>query len=128
MEFLDFLEKAPTAFHAVKEAADILDSFGFTKLQEGEKWNLESNGKYYFTRNNSSLLAFTLPNEYKKISYNIVAAHTDSPTFKIKPNYTLAKGRYNELNTEVYGGPILNTWMDRPLNIAGRIITCGGVA
>ena len=122
MEFLDFLEKAPTAFHAVKEATDILDSFGFTKLQEGEKWSLEVNGKYYFTRNNSSLLAFTLPKEYKKISYNIVAAHTDSPTFKIKPNYTLAKGRYNELNTEVYGGPILNTWMDRPLNIAGRII------
>jgi len=122
MEFLDFLEKAPTAFHAVSEAASILGSFGFIRLQEGEKWNLKLGEKYYVTRNNSSILAFTLPTEFKDLSYNIVAAHTDSPTFKIKPNYTLSKGRYNELNTEVYGGPILNTWMDRPLNIAGRII------
>ena len=122
MEFLDFLEKAPTAFHAVSEITNILDSFGYTRIQEGEKWKLENGGKYYFTRNNSSVLAFQMPQEIKELSYNIVAAHTDSPTFKIKPNYTLVKGRYNELNTEVYGGPILNTWMDRPLNIAGRII------
>ena len=114
MEFLDFLEKAPTAFHAVSEITNILDSFGYTRIQEGEKWKLENGGKYYFTRNNSSVLAFQMPQETKELSYNIVAAHTDSPTFKIKPNYTLAKGRYNELNTEVYGGPILNTWMDRP--------------
>ena len=122
MEFLDFLEKAPTAFHAVKELQDILDSFGFVKLQETEKWKLKAGEKYYFTRNNSSILAFTLPNEFEDLSYNIVAAHTDSPCFKIKPNFTIDKGRYNQLNTEIYGGPILNTWMDRPLNIAGRII------
>ncbi len=122
MEFLDFLEKAPTAFHAVKELSDVLDSFGFNKLQEGEKWNLKKGEKYYITRNNSSLLAFVVPNEIKDLSYNIVAAHTDSPTFKIKPNYTINRNRYNELNTEIYGGPILNTWMDRPLNIAGRVI------
>lgn len=122
MEFLDFLEKAPTSFHAVNELQDILDSFGFIKLQETEKWKLNAGEKYYFTRNNSSILAFTLPSEFNDLSYNIVAAHTDSPCFKIKPNYTIDKNRYNLLNTEIYGGPILNTWMDRPLNIAGRII------
>ena len=122
MEFLDFLEKAPTAFHAVKELQDVLDSFGFVRLQESEKWKLKAGEKYYFTRNNSSIMAFTLPNEFNDLSYNIVAAHTDSPCFKIKPNYTINKDRYNLLNTEIYGGPILNTWMDRPLNIAGRII------
>ncbi len=122
MEFLDFLEKSPTAFHAVKEACDILDSFGFTKLSEGEAWKLKKGEKYYFTRNNSSLVAFSIPNEINDLSYNIVAAHTDSPCFKLKPNFTIEKDKYNLLNTEVYGGPILNTWMDRPLNIAGRII------
>ena len=122
MEFLDFLEKSPTAFHAVKEASDILDSFGFTRIQEGEEWHLKKGEKYYFTRNNSSIVAFTIPNEIKDLSYNIVAAHTDSPCFKLKPNFTIEKDKYNLLNTEVYGGPILNTWMDRPLNIAGRII------
>lgn len=122
MEFLDFLEKSPTSFHAVKEACDILDSFGFSKLQEGEAWKIQKGEKYYFTRNNSSLIAFTIPNEVKDLSYNIVAAHTDSPCFKLKPNFTIEKDKYNLLNTEIYGSPILNTWMDRPLNIAGRII------
>ena len=122
MKFLNFLKNAPTAFHAVKELSKILEDNGFIKIEENEKWNLNKGGKYYFTRNNSSLLAFIMPNKVESLSYNIVAAHTDSPTFKIKPNYTLIKDRYNELNTEIYGGPILNTWMDRPLNIAGRII------
>jgi aspartyl aminopeptidase len=122
MEFLDFLKNSPTAFHAVKELSKILDKSGFKKINENDKWNLNKGEKYYFTRNNSSLLAFIMPNKIESLSYNIVASHTDSPTFKIKPNYTLEKDRYNELNTEIYGGPIYNTWMDRPLNIAGRII------
>ena len=122
MKFLNFLKNAPTAYHVVKELSKILEDNGFIKIEENEKWNLNKGGKYYFTRNNSSLLAFIMPNKVESLSYNIVAAHTDSPTFKIKPNYTLIKDRYNELNTEIYGGPILNTWMDRPLNIAGRII------
>lgn len=122
MEFLDFLEKSPTAFHAVKEAADILDSFGFNRLSEADKWNLKRGEKYYFTRNNSTILAFTIPNQITDLSYNIVAAHTDSPCFKLKPNFSIDKDRYSMLGSEVYGGPILNTWLDRPLNIAGRII------
>ncbi len=122
MEFLNFLKNAPTAYHAVSNLSKILDDKGFIKIEENEKWNLNKGGKYYFTRNNSSLLAFIMPNNIDSLSYNIIASHTDSPTFKIKPNFKLDKGRYSELNTEIYGGPILNTWMDRPLNIAGRII------
>ena len=109
-------------FHASKNISDRLEDAGFIKLSENKKWDLKLGGKYYVTRNNSAVLCFTLPEAFDELSYNISAAHTDSPTFKLKPNFTLEKGRYSMLNTEIYGGPILNTWMDRPLNIAGRII------
>lgn len=121
MKFLDFLKDSPTCYHAVNNLAKILDKNGFVKLNESEKWELKEGGKYYFTRNNSTLFSFTLPNDLTNYSFNITAAHSDSPTFKLKPNFKLDKGNYAMLNTEVYGGPILNTWMDRPLNIAGRV-------
>lgn len=119
---IEFIKKSPTAFHAAKNISTELEANGFIKLSENKRWDLKLGGKYYITRNNSAVLAFSLPESFKNLSYNIVAAHTDSPTFKLKPNFTLDKGRYNMLNCEIYGGPILNTWMDRPLNIAGRII------
>lgn len=119
---LEFIKKSPTAFHAVRECEVKLNNKGYIKLNENEKWDLKLGGKYYITRNSSALLAFHLPDEISKLSFNITAAHTDSPTFKLKPNFTLDKGKYGMLNTEVYGGPILNTWLDRPLNIAGRVI------
>ena len=119
---LEFIKKSPTMFHASKNISDRLESAGFIKLSENKRWDLKLGGKYYVTRNNSAVLCFTLPEAFDELSYNISAAHTDSPTFKLKPNFTLEKGRYSMLNTEIYGGPILNTWMDRPLNIAGRII------
>ncbi|MGM9970333.1 MAG: M18 family aminopeptidase [Anaeroplasma sp.] len=122
MEFLDFLKKTPTAFHAVEEFKKELINNDFIELYEGQKWVLEHNKKYFFTRNQSSIVAFTIPANIDSLSFNISAAHTDSPTFKLKPNFSLDKGKYAMLNTEVYGGPILNTWMDRPLNIAGRIV------
>ena len=118
--FLDFVSKTPTAFHAVKELKEILISNGYVELDERVKWNIEKGGKYFLTRNSSSLVAFSVPtNDFK--SYKITAAHLDSPTFKLKPNFTLDRGRYLKLNTEVYGGPIYSTWFDRPLGIAGRV-------
>ncbi|MBQ9448241.1 MAG: M18 family aminopeptidase [Acholeplasmatales bacterium] len=122
MEFLDFLQNTPTAFHAVKEFKDLLLKQNYVELQESKLWNLEKSGKYFFTRNNSTIVAFSVSKDISDLSYNIVAAHTDSPTFKIKPNNDLKKGEYHLLNTEIYGGPILNTWLDRRLNIAGRVI------
>ena len=120
--FLEFLHDTPTMFHAEKKIKDILLENNFIELNEGKKWNLLPNGKYFITRQSSSVLAFVLPNNIANISYNITAAHLDSPTFKLKPNYKMVVGKYVKLNTEVYGGPIYNTWMDRPLNIAGRVI------
>lgn len=118
--FLDFIKNTPTAFHAVSELKNILLEKGYIELSETNKWTLEKGGKYFLTRNSSSLVAFTVPvNDFK--SYKITAAHLDSPTFKLKPNFTLDRGRYLKLNTEVYGGPIYSTWFDRPLGIAGRV-------
>ena len=124
--FLDFVKNTPTAFHAVEELKNILVNNGYQELKEANKWDLSNGGKYFLTRNSSSLVAFTVPkNEFN--SYKITAAHLDSPTFKLKPNFTLDKGRYIKLNTEVYGGPIYSTWFDRPLGIAGRVFVLENV-
>ncbi len=119
--FLNFIKESPTAFHAARNIKNVLINNGYIELNESNKWELLPNGKYFIKRNSSSILAFCLPNEITNISYNITAAHLDSPTFKLKPNFKI-DGKYIKLNTEVYGGPIYNTWMDRPLNIAGRLI------
>lgn len=121
-KLLNFIKNSPTAFHAAKNIGDVLTRNGFIKLSENQKWNLISGGKYYITRNSSSVIAFIIPSDESELSFNITAAHLDSPTFKLKPNFTIDTGKYGMLNTEIYGGPILNTWMDRPLNIAGRVI------
>ena len=121
-ELLKFIKNSPSAFHACVNIAEELENNGFKRLSENQKWSLELGCKYFITRNNSSVIAFTLPSSIKELSYNITAAHLDSPTFKLKPNFTLDKSRYSMLNTEIYGGPILNTWMDRPLDIVGRVI------
>lgn len=121
-QFLDFLKTSKTAFHATKNVEDILKTNGFIKLNESDDYIIKNEGKYYITRNNSSLIAFKTPKDLDELSFNIVATHLDSPTFKLKPNYKICDGSYLKLNTEIYGGPILNTWMDRPLGIAGRVI------
>lgn len=119
--FLEFLKDVPTAFHAANKIKKILKGQGYQELHEQDAWQLEPGKKYFLGRNMSSLIAFTLPSQ-EISSFNIVAAHLDSPTFKIKPNGIIETGRYLKLNTEVYGGPIYNTWMDRPLGIAGRVV------
>lgn len=121
-EFLEFLKTSKTAFHACYNSIVELEKNGYKKLNEQEKWNLELGGKYYITRNYSSVFAFTIPTELKNYGFNISAAHLDSPTFKLKPNFTLDAGKYIKLNTEVYGGPIFMSWIDRPLDIAGRVL------
>lgn len=120
-KFLDFIKDTPTAFHAARKFKEVLKENGFKELLECESWILEAGGKYFVGRNMSSVLAFVMP-ENGAHSFNITAAHLDSPTFKLKPNFEITRGRYQKLNTEVYGGPIFNTWMDRPLGLAGRII------
>ncbi|MBQ3393640.1 MAG: M18 family aminopeptidase [Oscillospiraceae bacterium] len=117
----EFIEKSPTPFHAVANARAKLEEKGYSKLNEAEKWELKKGGRYYVTRNGSSIIAFSIPfnDDY---SFNIVASHCDSPTFKIKENPIIRQSGYVVLNTEGYGGAILSTWMDRPLSVAGRVV------
>ena len=118
---VDFLNNSHSHFHAVENVKKQLVENGFAEICEGEKWNVEKGGKYFVTRNDSSLIAFKIPeNEY--VGFNIVASHSDSPCFKIKEKGELVQGEYVSLNTERYGGMIMSTWLDRPLSVAGRVM------
>ncbi|SFM11474.1 M18 family aminopeptidase [Pelosinus propionicus] len=122
-ELIEFIYESPTAFHAVETVKKRLLQCGFIEIQEEETWNLKKGGKYFVTKNDSAIAAFVLgmgnPEEW---GFKIIGAHTDSPTFRIKPApEMISEGNYVRLNTEVYGGPILSTWLDRPLSAAGRI-------
>ncbi len=120
-EFLNFIKESKTVYHAAFNIEKILISSGYEKIYENEKWNLKKSGKYFITRNNASVLAFTIPSDLSNLSFNITAAHLDSPTFKLKPNFKLDEKKYQKLNTEVYGSPIFHTWMDKGLDVAGRV-------
>ncbi|WP_434303873.1 M18 family aminopeptidase [Clostridium botulinum] len=124
---LNFIYDSPSPFHVVNNIKSILDSNHYEELKDSEKWNLVKGGKYYTIKNQSAIISFCIGNkEIEDCGIRIVGAHTDSPTFKIKPNPQIfSKGDYIKLNTEVYGGPILNTWMDRPLSLAGRVTVRG---
>ncbi|MFL0195082.1 M18 family aminopeptidase [Clostridium sp. WILCCON 0269] len=126
-ELINYIYESPTAFHAVKNATDFLAKLGFDEIKEENSWNLEKGKKYFITKNDSALIAFTVGNgALEKDGFRIIGAHTDSPCFRIKPNADINVGdAYIKLNTEVYGGPILNTWMDRPLSMAGRVVLKG---
>ncbi len=122
-DLIDFLYESPTAFHAVRNIKAALLRKGFKQLHRGESWNLEKGGRYFTTKNASSLVAFIVgTGKIETEGYKIIAAHTDSPALKIKPSpEMIGKGNYLKLNVETYGGPILSTWMDRPLSLAGRV-------
>ena len=122
-ELTSFIKNSPTAFHAVKSIRDILTKEGFQELKESEKWKIEKGGKYYVTRNHSSILAFKVGNQLDEYSFHVTASHSDSPTFKIKENPEIeVEKHYVKLNVERYGGMICPPWFDRPLSVAGRII------
>lgn len=121
-ELLSFIKNSPTCFHAVETMRKMLLDNGFTELSEHESFSLKENGKYFVTRNRSSIIAFTVPTaDYT--GFQIVASHSDSPTFKIKENAEITVSEnYIQLNTERYGGMLCSTWLDRPLSVAGRVI------
>ncbi|GFP74159.1 M18 family aminopeptidase [Clostridium fungisolvens] len=126
-ELIDFLYESPTAFHAVENVKKELTKNGFKELKEEESWKLKKEGKYFVTKNDSALIAFKVgTGRIEENGFKIIGAHTDSPTFRVKPNPEItAENKYIKLNTEVYGGPILNTWFDRPLSLAGRVTIRG---
>ena len=118
---INLLNKSYSAFHAVDNVVNRLTEDGFTRLYQGERWNIEKGGKYFVTKNDSSVIAFKIPQE-EYAGFNIVASHSDSPCFKIKENAEIEKSGFICLNTERYGGMIMSTWYDRPLSVAGRVI------
>ena len=121
-ELIRFITESPTCFQAVESAQRRLRESGFTLLSETERWELVPGGRYMVTRNQSSLIAFVLP-EKPAEGFLIGAAHSDSPTFRVKPLCELpTNDHYIRLDTEPYGGGIYASWMDRPLSVAGRIL------
>lgn len=119
---IDFLNKSVNEYLAVEEIKRILDNAGFEQLEFSQNWNLKNGGNYYVVKDQSSLIAFKMGLKFENRGFNIVASHLDSPCLKIKQNGIISVKNNTILNTEVYGGPILATWFDRPLSIAGRII------
>ena len=122
-EMLSFIDGNPTAYHTTAAVRDILLKAGFTELLESRKWALEPGKDYFVCRNGSSIIAFRMGDQLENYSFNVAAAHTDSPCFRIKENAEIHMGQnYTKLNTEGYGGMICSTWMDRPLSVAGRVL------
>ncbi|KAH7916207.1 peptidase M18 [Hygrophoropsis aurantiaca] len=123
--FITFVNASPTPFHAVHNAAVRLEAAGFRKISEKDDWekDLKPQGKYYFTRNQSSLLAFTIPKNWKQgAGLSIVATHVDSPNLKVRPVSKRSKLGYLQVGVETYGGGIWHSWLDRDLSLAGRIV------
>ncbi len=121
---MEFLDKSPVNFYAVRTVAERLDSEGFTRLDSRDAWHLKPGGKYYMVKNGTAIFGFTVASEpIASAGFRIIAAHSDSPCFRVKPNpEMLSDGGVVKLNVEVYGGPILYTWFDRPLSLAGRVV------
>lgn len=121
---MEFLDKSPVNFYAVRTVAERLDSEGFTRLDSRDAWPLKPGGKYYMVKNGTAIFGFTVASEpIASAGFRIIAAHSDSPCFRVKPNpEMLSDGGVVKLNVEVYGGPILYTWFDRPLSLAGRVV------
>ena len=119
---LDFLKRSPSPFHATQSMAEALQAAGYQALDERETWQLQPQGRYYVTRNDSSIIAIKL-GQHDPVQHGIrmVGAHTDSPCLKVKPQPELSRHGYWQLGVEVYGGVLLSPWFDRDLSLAGRV-------
>lgn len=119
---IDFLKASPTPFHATASLAQRLEAAGFQHLDERQSWAVEAGGRYYVTRNDSSIIAIQLGRRpVLDAGLRLVGAHTDSPCLRVKPNPELHKQGFWQLGVEVYGGALLAPWFDRDLSLAGRV-------
>lgn len=119
-DFVRFLSRSPTAYHAAREIANRLLEADFTPLSEQERWKLELGRGYFVTRQDVLVAAFRIPKK-APISATLLASHTDSPALKLKPQPEISSHGIGQLGTEVYGSPLLHSWLDRDLAVAGRI-------
>ncbi|MEA1919554.1 MAG: M18 family aminopeptidase [Campylobacterota bacterium] len=119
-QLLQFLDYSPTPYHAVIQMKEALHVKGFQELHEDKSWKLTAGKKYFVTRNDSSIIAFTYPKNRDK--YLMIGAHTDSPNLKVKPNPVVKKEGLVQLAVEPYGGVLINPWFDRDLSLAGKVM------
>jgi aspartyl aminopeptidase len=135
-DFARFIGASPSSYHAVAEAARRLDEAGFSRLDEAGDWNLEgdsgsqdgsaASGRHYVVRD-GAIIAWVRPaGATATTPFRILGSHTDSPAFKLKPKPTIANRGWLQAGVEVYGGPLLNSWLDRELELAGRLVTHDG--
>ena len=122
-ELFDFIKSSASMFHAIDTSKRMLEDAGYKYLSEGEEWLLEKGGKYYTTRNGSSIIAFNIGKDISDYHFQMSAAHSDSPTYKVKAVAELeGPSEYLRINTEAYGGMIDSSWFDKPLGLAGRVL------
>ncbi|SUP40280.1 M18 family aminopeptidase [Veillonella criceti] len=118
---LEYIDNSTSPYHTVKASADLLKAKGFKELQLDELWAF-SEGDYFVKVYDTTLIAFHVGTNLRD-SLRIVSAHTDFPALRVKPNPLIEAKGYGKLNVETYGGLILNTWLDRPLSMAGVVVT-----
>ena len=125
-KLFEYVSAGTSAFHVIDHSKKVLSEAGFTELKLKETWNLERGGRYFCVPFDTTLYAFAIgENCDLSNGIHIGGAHTDFPGIKIKPNPEIFAHGHMQLNTEVYGGPILNTFFDRPLSLAGKVVTRG---
>ncbi|MCF0111399.1 MAG: M18 family aminopeptidase [Erysipelotrichaceae bacterium] len=125
-ELLSLIDKSPTVFHTCEVIGNRLKENGYVQLKEEETWDIRPGENYYVIRNHSSLLAFQIPTDTERLHLQMCASHIDSPMFKLKPEGQMTGNGCIRWNVEIYGGPVLSTWLDRPLSVAGRVFVKNG--
>lgn len=122
-DFIKYIKESTTAYQAVAETAKRLEAAGYERMYEGDEWKFCAGDKKYVVRNDSSLIAFCIPDNNLLSGFHMVCAHSDSPSFKLKENPCIVvENSYLKLNVENYGGMIKESWLDRPLSVAGRVV------
>lgn len=123
-DLLNFIDASPSPWHAVSNTEQRLVKYGFKQLNEADTWSLEAGGSYYVVRGGASIIAFTLgQSPLIETGFRMVGAHTDSPGLRLKPHAAYSSDGLIRIGVEVYGGPILATFTDRDLSMAGRVVT-----
>ena len=126
-DLLEFVDRGPSPFHAVAEMARRLADGGFTQLEERERWSLETGARHYVIRDGGTIAAFVIGSRSPAdAGFRIVGAHTDSPTFKVRPQHQVIRSGAQLVGVEPYGGALVHTWMDRDLTLAGRVVVDAG--